>query len=136
MKKSLIFGVLAAFAISAVSVQNINAQNPVKTNKTEAKAEKKADVKAAPVKVEKKADKPAKASAAPKNKIRKQSKKDVKPAQTSTASDCCKSNNTNCDNTSKKKLSGTNGSNQSNAAVKPQLQTQSQQDNANNANDK
>lgn len=120
MKKTLLFGVLAAFAISAVSVQNLSAQNPVKTTtKTEKKVEKKAD------KV-----------VAPENKIEKQSMKDAKPAQSSTVSDCCKPSNNNCDNTCKKKLSTTNASNQPNAAVKPKPQTQSQSSSTNNANDR
>ena len=32
MKRSILFGVLAMFAVSAVSVQNLNAQNDVKVN--------------------------------------------------------------------------------------------------------
>lgn len=34
MKRSMLFGVLAIFAVSAMSVQNLNAQNDVKVNKT------------------------------------------------------------------------------------------------------
>lgn len=43
MKKSLLFGMLAAFAISALSVQNLDAQNPVKKAPTETKVEKKSE---------------------------------------------------------------------------------------------
>ena len=44
MKKSLLFGMLAAFAISALSVHNLDAQNPVKKpTTTEKKVEKKDD---------------------------------------------------------------------------------------------
>ena len=111
MKKSLIFGVLAAFAISAMSVQSLNAQNPVKTK---TKTEKQ---------VERKADKASTTSSASENTIKKQSKKDVKPAQSNTVSDCCKSSG---DNTCKKKLSTTNASDQPNSAVKPKPETQSQ----------
>lgn len=127
MKKSLLFGMLAAFAISALSVQNLNAQNPVKTATTTEK------------KVENKTDKVNQAvkTATPDNKIEKQSAKDVKPAQSSTVSDCCKPNN-NCDNTckNKKKLSTTNASDQPNAAVKPKPQTKPESGSTNNANDR
>ena len=35
MKKSILFGALAMFAIGALSIQNVNAQTPVKVKKTE-----------------------------------------------------------------------------------------------------
>ena len=50
MKKSIIFGVLAMFAVSAMSIQGVEAQNPVKkTKETAVKVEKKAtqDIKKA-----------------------------------------------------------------------------------------
>lgn len=125
MKKSLLFGVLAAFAISAVSVQSLSAQNPVKTNTQSEKAvENKSE----------KADKTVKVTT-PENKLEKQSVKDAKPAQTTTASDCCKENK-ECDKTCKKKLSTTNASNQPNAAVKPKPQVKPQSSSQTNANDR
>ncbi len=140
MKKSLLFGVLAAFAISALSVQNLNAQNPVKTATTTEK------------KVENKTDKVNQAvkTATPDNKIEKQSAKDVKPAQSSTVSDCCKTNKecdktcknktskdkTCKDTTSKDKLSTTNASNQPNAAVKPKPTTKPQSGSNSNSTDR
>ena len=109
MKKSLLFGMLAAFATT-----------------TEKKVENKTDKVNQAVK-----------TATPDNKIEKQSAKDVKPAQSSTVSDCCKPNN-NCDNTckNKKKLSTTNASDQPNAAVKPKPQTKPESGSTNNANDR
>ncbi len=130
MKKSLLFGVLAAFAISAVSVQNLNAQNPVKTaTQTEKAVENKAV----------KTDKAVK-NATPENKIEKQSAKDVKPVQNATDSDCCKKNK-ECDKTcknktSKDKLSTTNASNQPNAAVKPKPTTKPQSSSNSNSTDR
>lgn len=119
MKKSLLFGVLAAFAISAVSVQNLNAQNPVKTTtKTEKKVEKKASSDFSTEKAVKKD------GCCAEKKATCDKKKD----------DCCASKEV--DKTSKKKLSVTNGSNQPNAAVKPKPQAQSQTSSSNNANDR
>ena len=47
MKKSVLFGVLAFFAVSAMSVQNVEAQKPVKkSTTTEKKVEKKAEAAA------------------------------------------------------------------------------------------
>ncbi|MBQ8957870.1 MAG: hypothetical protein IJ057_05145 [Bacteroidales bacterium] len=46
MKKSILFGVLAFFAVSAMSVQSVDAQNPVKKPTTEKKVEKKAEAAA------------------------------------------------------------------------------------------
>ena len=43
MTKSILFGVLAFFAVSAMSVQSVDAQNPVKKPATEKKVEKKAE---------------------------------------------------------------------------------------------
>lgn len=130
MKKSLLFGVLAAFAISALSVQSLNAQNPVKTaTQTEKAVENKAV----------KTDKAVK-NATPENKIEKQSAKDVKPAPSATASDCCKKNkecDKTCKNTtSKDKLSTTNASNQPNAAVKPKPTTKPQSSSNSNSTDR
>ena len=130
MKKSLLFGVLAAFAISALSVQSLNAQNPVKTaTQTEKAVENKAV----------KTDKAVK-NATPENKIEKQSAKDVKPAPSATDSDCCKKNkerDKTCKNTtSKDKLSTTNASNQPNAAVKPKPTTKPQSSSNSNSTDR
>ena len=130
MKKSLLFGVLAAFAISALSVQSLNAQNPVKTaTQTEKAVENKAV----------KTDKAVK-NATPENKIEKQSAKDVKPAPSATDSDCCKKNK-ECDKTcknktSKDKLSTTNASNRPNAAVKPKPTTKPQSSSNSNSTDR
>ena len=135
MKKTLLFGVLAAFAISALSVQSLNAQNPVKTaTQTEKAVENKAV----------KTDKAVK-NATPENKIEKQSAKDVKPAPSATASDCCKKNKecdktcknkTSKDTTCKDKLSTTNASNQPNAAVKPKPTTKPQSSSNSNSTDR
>lgn len=46
MKKSILFGVLAFFAVNAMSIQSIEAQNPVKKSTTEKKVEKKTETTA------------------------------------------------------------------------------------------
>lgn len=43
MRKSFLFGVLAFFAVSAMSIQSVEAQNPVKKATTEKKVEKKSE---------------------------------------------------------------------------------------------
>lgn len=43
MRKSFLFGVLAFFAVSTMSIQSVEAQNPVKKATTEKKVEKKSE---------------------------------------------------------------------------------------------
>lgn len=61
MKKTLLIGMLAAFAISALSIQDLSAQNPVKKAKMDQK-----EVKAA----KQKTDKPAVSKDGPTNPVR------------------------------------------------------------------
>ena len=75
MKKSILFGALAFFAIGAMSIQNAEAQEPVKNNKTQMQE----------VSIEKKTVKPA----AEKQEAKKAEAKAEKKVEMKHVGDCC-----------------------------------------------
>lgn len=104
MKKSILFGALALFAIGAMSIQNVEAQNPVKKSKANTEM-KKVSTK----------EKPASTTTS-KPKAMENCKKSEK---VNASDDCCKP--LNKDLTSKQKPSGNTGNagNQINSMTKP-----------------
>ena len=108
MKKSILIGALALFAIGTMSIQNVEAQNPVKKSKANtemSKADKSKDKKATP----------ATKAAQPKEK----QAETKKCGKISSSEDCCNHSNNNS-NASKLKMNNSgNAGNNVNSMVKP-----------------